>query len=87
MEKPPLPPTESVHDSFEDYHTRVKELLGAKYDEQRVNGCMCFQAPGGTESIYDELKKSLEGETDESYRDKIRERWLEKYDVMKGITH
>ncbi len=84
MEKPPI---ESGKDSFEDYHARVKELLGNNYDEQRVNGCMAFQAPGETEKIYEELKRALESAKSEEEKDAIRDAWLNKYDVMRGITH
>jgi len=79
-------PIEQTEDTFEGYHERAKALLGNKYDEKRVNGCISLQGPGEIEKIYSELKDSLEQAMSEEEKDSVREEWLEKYDVMKGIT-
>lgn len=77
--------TENVQDSYEAYHAKVKALLGNKYDEQRVDGCMAIQAPGKLEEIYAELQHSLEQARSEEEKGAIRESWLNKYDVISGL--
>ena len=76
----------AVENTLDAYHEKVKELLGAKYNLQRVDGCVAFQAPGGMERIYDELKYSLASANTEEEKDAVRDAWLNKYDVLSGLA-
>lgn len=89
MEKisPTIEGKKDTKGSYDAYHAEARKLLGKKYDEQKVNGCMALQAPGEFEKAVEELERDLEGAKDEPEKNAARNAWLEKYDVMRDITH
>lgn len=76
----------AVEDTFEASHARAKELLGTKYDEQRVNGCMSFP-PIPLEKMFEELEFDLHSAATEEEKDMVRTAWLDKYDLITAAAN
>lgn len=82
MEKPKL----SVSEAYDDYHRRAREILGDKYNDRRVDGCMAFQSHGNERTILSDLENRLKSVKSPDERNTIIESWYAENDTLSDFT-
>ena len=76
----------SKYDELMGLYAKAKELLGVKYDEDRVDEVIVSQSEEDLEHAFGELRESLASTKDEAEKDRFRENWLVKNNMRNRLS-